>query len=81
MNLIVLFMYIYTIYFMGNKTNSLGTGTSWQKYDAWRIGDTKLDWYGAQKGQGTYNGALAQGTPMAWTTDNPAAPEYQPLNK
>ncbi len=66
---------------MGNKTNSLGTGTSWQKYDAWRIGDTKLDWYGAQKGQGTYNGALAQGTPMAWTTDNPAAPEYQPLNK
>jgi alpha-amylase len=59
----------------------LGNGTSWEKYDAWRIGDTKLDWYGAQKGQGTYMGTSASGTPMALTTNVKGKPEYQELNK
>ena len=63
------------------KTNSLGTGVSWEKYDAWRIGDTKLDWFGPQIGQGTYKGVLAEGTPMAWTTNNSSAPAYQSINK
>jgi alpha-amylase len=49
--------------------------------DAWRVGDTKLDWLGAQAGQGTYMGSPAFGTPLVWTTNNPAKPEYQPLNK
>jgi hypothetical protein len=64
-----------------NQVNSLGNGTSWEKYDAWRIGDTKLDWYGAQKGQGTYMGTSASGTPMALTTNVKGKPEYQELNK
>ncbi|EFX66440.1 hypothetical protein DAPPUDRAFT_229423 [Daphnia pulex] len=63
------------------QTNSLGNGVPWAKYDAWRVGDTKLDWFGAQPGQGTYMGTTAFGTPLAWTTSNSAKPEYQPLNK
>jgi alpha-amylase len=66
---------------LGNQVNSLGTGVPWEKYDAWRVGDTKLDWYGAQTGQGTYMGTPASGTPMAWTTNVPGKPEYQELNK
>ncbi|XP_046656473.1 uncharacterized protein LOC124349713 isoform X3 [Daphnia pulicaria] len=63
------------------QMNSLGVGTPWVGYDAWRVGDTKLDWFGAQAGQGTYMGSPAFGTPLVWTTNNPAKPEYQPLNK
>lgn len=38
-------------------TNSLGTDPAlFGKYDAWREGDTKLDWWGPQVGQGTYPG-------------------------
>ena len=64
-----------------DQVNSLGIGTPWAGYNAWRVGDTKLDWFGAQKGQESFNGNPASGTPMAWTTNNPAKPEYQPLNK
>ncbi len=63
------------------QTNSLGVGAHWAKYDAWRVGDTKLDWFGAQPGQGTYNDATAYGTPLAWTTSNQAISGYHPLNK
>lgn len=63
------------------KTNSLGNGSPWASYDAWRVGDSKLDWFGAQAGQGTYMGITAFGTPLGWTTNNPANPAYQPLNK
>ncbi|XP_069940254.1 alpha-amylase A-like isoform X4 [Cherax quadricarinatus] len=60
--------------------NSLGTNVHYDRYNAWRAGDTKLDWYGAQAGQGTYNGQVASGTPLVWTTSNSGAPEYQELN-
>ncbi|XP_045603585.2 alpha-amylase isoform X2 [Procambarus clarkii] len=60
--------------------NKLGTNEHYDKYNAWRQGDTKLDWYGAQEGQGNYNGVQAFGTPLVWTTNNPSAPEYQELN-
>ncbi|XP_046656436.1 uncharacterized protein LOC124349688 [Daphnia pulicaria] len=63
------------------QVNSLGFGAPWESYDAWRIGDTKLDWFGAQAGQGTYMGSSAFGTPLAWTTSNSILPEYQELNK
>jgi alpha-amylase len=59
----------------------LGVGAPWESYDAWRIGDTKLDWFGAQAGQGTYMDSSAFGTPLAWTTSNSILPEYQELNK
>lgn len=49
-------------------------------YNAWRVGDTKLDWYFAQQGQGTFDGAEAMGTPGAWTTNDPSHDGYQELN-
>nr|CAH0099287.1 unnamed protein product [Daphnia galeata] len=57
------------------ETNSLGIGTPWASYVAWRVGDSKLDWFGAQAGQGAYMGITPFGTPFAWTTNNPAKPE------
>jgi alpha-amylase len=57
--------------------NSLGTGTPWASYDAWRVGDTKLDWFGTQAGQGTYLGSSAFGTPLAWTTSNSTLPRTE----
>ncbi|XP_046634592.1 alpha-amylase-like isoform X2 [Daphnia pulicaria] len=63
------------------EVNSLGVGTHWAKYDAWRVGDTKLDWFGAQVGQGTYNGLPAYGTPLAWTTNKPDQIQHHPLNE
>ncbi|KAK4293347.1 hypothetical protein Pmani_033953 [Petrolisthes manimaculis] len=63
------------------STNSLGSGEHYTKYDSWRVGDTKLDWYGAQTGQGSYQGQAASGTPMAWTTNQAGNAGYQDLNK
>ncbi|KAA0192642.1 hypothetical protein HAZT_HAZT001198 [Hyalella azteca] len=64
-----------------HTVNSLGTTTHYDKYNAWSEGDTKLDWFGAEAGQGTYGGQAASGTPLAWTSSNPSNPGYQPLNK
>ncbi|KAI9550247.1 hypothetical protein GHT06_001534 [Daphnia sinensis] len=61
------------------NATSLGTGSHWAKYDAWRVGDTKLDWFGAQPGQGYYQTFGAFGTPLAWTTNEPGD-GYQQLN-
>ncbi|XP_064105510.1 alpha-amylase-like [Macrobrachium nipponense] len=62
------------------ETNSLGSETHYEKYNSWRVGDTKLDWFGAQPGQGTYSGQGAEGSPLAWTTNTPGAAGYQELN-
>ena len=36
---------------------------------AWKQGDSHLDWYGAESGQGrSPSGAAAEGTPLDWTT-------------
>lgn len=59
---------------------SLGATVHYDKYNAWRVGDTKLDWYGVQVGQGTYSGAVAAGTPLAWTSNKATEPGYQSLN-
>ncbi len=60
--------------------SSLGTTTHYDKYNAWAIGDTKLDWYGVEVGQGAYAGQPASGTPLAWTSNKPTEAGYQPLN-
>ncbi|XP_042220003.1 alpha-amylase-like [Homarus americanus] len=60
--------------------SSLGTADHYAKYNAWRQGDTKLDWYGAQASQGSYQGQSASGSPLAWTTNKPGAAGYQELN-
>lgn len=62
------------------QATSLGTGPHWAKYDAWREGDTKLDWFGVQPGQGIYETYVAYGTPLAWTTNAPGENGYQQLN-
>jgi len=62
------------------KDNSLGETEHYAKYNAWREGDTALDWNGAEKNQGTYQNRPAEGTPMAWTSNNPSRPGYQSLN-
>lgn len=59
---------------------SLGTTPNYVKYDAWRQGDDYLDWFGAEAGQGYYQGIPASGTPMAWTTNTPGVDGYQELN-
>ncbi|XP_069188090.1 alpha-amylase [Procambarus clarkii] len=60
--------------------SSLGSEVHYAKYDAWRVGDTKLDWYGAQASQGSYQGQTAFGSPLAWTTNVPGNAGYQELN-
>jgi alpha-amylase len=60
--------------------NSLGTTSHYDKYNAWRVNNDKLNWYGAQPNQGTYQGTKAAGTPTAWTSNNPSSPGYQPDN-
>ena len=38
---------------------------------AWKDGDSALDWYGREEGQdGANQGALAEGTPLDWTTND-----------
>ncbi|XP_047486576.1 alpha-amylase-like [Penaeus chinensis] len=60
--------------------SSLGASSHYNKYNAWRQGDNRLDWMGAEQGQGSYNGQAASGTPLAWTSSNPGSPGYQELN-
>ncbi|XP_065557068.1 alpha-amylase 1-like [Artemia franciscana] len=62
------------------SVNSLGTTEHYAKYNAWNTGETKLDWYGVQAGQGLYNGAPAEGTALAWTSKSSTDPGFQPLN-
>ena len=61
--------------------NSLGTSSHYAKYNDWSVGDTKLDWYGREPGQGTHNGAQAEGSVMAWTSNQQGSPGYQDLNR
>ena len=62
------------------KDVSLGDTDHYAKYNAWRKGDTSLDWNGAQENQGTFNNLRAEGTPMAWTSNKPSDWRYQSLN-
>jgi alpha-amylase len=55
--------------------------TSFLTYLDWEKGDTYLNWQGAQPGQGEYSGQPAEGTPLAWSTNQQGQTGYQPLNK
>ena len=66
---------------MSIEHNPLGTGDHYEKYNAWRQGDTKLNWYGAMEGQGDYQGIEAAGTPCVWTTNQLGHPGYQEDNR
>ena len=66
--------------FLFLKDVSLGNTNHYEKYNAWREGDTSLDWFGAETSQGTYKNQKAEGTPMAWTSNQHSNVGYQPLN-
>ncbi|KAH3853812.1 alpha-amylase A-like [Dreissena polymorpha] len=59
----------------------IGNGPHYGQYNAWRVGDHFLDWSGAEPGQGTVNGIMAQGTPAVWTTNNPNHPGHSQFNE
>jgi alpha-amylase len=59
----------------------LGTGYHYEKYNDWKEGDSKLDWYGMEEGQGTWQGMFPEGTPAVWTTTDNTHPGYQPDNE
>ena len=61
--------------------NNIGTTEHYDKYNDWASGDSHLDWYGAESGQGQSGGMSPLGTPMAWTSDDPSSAGYQELNK
>jgi len=71
---------MYLLIVTTEQTNALGTGTPWAGYDGWRVGDTKLDWFGVEAGQGSYASIVPQGSPVAWTSSSAANPSYQSLN-
>lgn len=62
-------------------SSSLGTTSHYDKYNAWRAGDNRLDWYGAEPSQGNYQGTQAQGTPTVWTSNQSGSPGYQSDNQ
>jgi alpha-amylase len=59
---------------------SLGDSSHYDKYNAWRYGDSYLDWYGSEPHQGYYETLIAEGTPTAWTSNAATSPGYQPDN-
>lgn len=57
------------------------SGSHYDKYTSWSAGDTALDWSGAERGQGSYRGQSANGSPMFWSTNSPGSPGYVADNR
>ncbi|CAJ0957267.1 unnamed protein product, partial [Mesorhabditis belari] len=51
------------------------------EYLTWSQSDNYLDFEGAEEKQGTHDGIEAFGTPLAYSTNDPSAIEYQPYNQ
>ncbi|KJH49612.1 alpha amylase, catalytic domain protein [Dictyocaulus viviparus] len=51
------------------------------EYLSWSQADEFLDFEGAEEKQGTHDGQIAFGTPLAYSTNNSMDVEYQPYNK
>ena len=62
------------------------TGINYQDFNAWKQGDTVLDWDGYESGQGFYfdvatgNYYAPYGTPTVRTSNEPNSDEYSHLN-
>lgn len=63
------------------KHRDLGTGSHFAKVSAWSVGDDYLDWYGAESGQGSFQGLPPTGTPAVWTTNDRSNSGYSEFNK
>jgi hypothetical protein len=62
------------------SVESLGDDEYYERYNAWRVGNNKLNWHGAQAAQGQYNETQALGTPMVLTSSRQFMAGYQPDN-
>uniref|UniRef100_A0A914W7E2 Alpha-amylase n=1 Tax=Plectus sambesii TaxID=2011161 RepID=A0A914W7E2_9BILA len=51
------------------------------EYQSWSQNDDYLDFEGAESNQGTHDGQPAFGSPLAYSTNDQNAVEYQPLNR
>jgi alpha-amylase len=51
-----------------------------RSYFNWAQEDDYLDWFGNEPNQGTYDGIIANGTPIVWTTNKQGQFGYNPLN-
>ena len=56
-------------------------GSHFEGYRNWAVGDTRLDWTGAEQGQGSHQGAAAQGSPMTWTSNAASSTGYVAENE
>ncbi|XP_013389804.1 pancreatic alpha-amylase, partial [Lingula anatina] len=61
--------------------NDLGDTDHLEKFNAWRGGDSRLDWYGPEQGQGTFGSKTASGSPTVWTTNIQGEDGYFPENR
>ncbi|XP_025084984.1 alpha-amylase-like [Pomacea canaliculata] len=59
---------------------NINKGDFFSSYEAWRAGDAHLDWYGAERLQGSFGNVRSLGTPAVWTSNDPSSPGYHPLN-
>ncbi|KAK6172969.1 hypothetical protein SNE40_016515 [Patella caerulea] len=59
----------------------LGSSTFFSKYNAWKVGDNFLDFYGGEAGQASFGNQPAEGSPAVWTSSVAGDAGYNPLNK
>ena len=67
---------------ISHRLSTTPTTAHYANYRSWAAGDTKLDWQGAESGQGVVDRRAAGGSPAVWTTNqqsNTAA--YRSLNR
>ncbi|CAG2234202.1 AMY [Mytilus edulis] len=63
------------------SSHNVGSSVHYAAYNAWRQGDTLLDWQGPEPSQGKFQGKGAYGTPAVWTTNDPNDERYNHLNQ
>jgi len=63
------------------RVREIGKGSGFDQYNAYKNGDRKLDFYGAEMYQATYHGQEAAGTAMQWTTNNKNNSLYNHYNR
>lgn len=62
------------------RIRSVGNGAHFDLYNAYKNGDMKLDFYGAEYNQARFHGVEADGTAMQWTTNDQDSQLYNSFN-
>jgi len=63
------------------RIRSVGSGSGFDQYNAYKNGDMKLDFYGSEYNQARFHGREAEGTAMQWTTNDRNDPLYNSFNR